>query len=98
MVDGVRAQHLEIDQKWDRVIDVGLRRLVYGSLAGGVAALILFRKLQSNSCEAHHPLEIKYQDLHARIFTLSNGPTLIITYLSLECNSCIQDDVQVRRP
>ena len=45
MVDGVRAQHLEIDQKWDRVIDVGLRRLVYGSLAGGVAALILFRKL-----------------------------------------------------
>ena len=32
-----------IDEKWDAAIDTSLRRVVYGSLAGGVAALMLFR-------------------------------------------------------
>ena len=33
-----------IDAKWDTAIDTTLRRVVYGSLAGGVAALLLFRE------------------------------------------------------
>ena len=34
-------KELHIDEKWDRLIDVSLRRVVYGSLAGGVFALAL---------------------------------------------------------
>lgn len=32
-----------LDEKWDHLLDLGLRRLVYGSLAGGLAALVLMR-------------------------------------------------------
>jgi len=38
-----RPSHYYIDEKWDAAIDTALRRVVYGSLAGGVAALLLFR-------------------------------------------------------
>ena len=31
-------------QAWDSALDVALRRTVYGALAGGVAALLLFRE------------------------------------------------------
>lgn len=35
--------HSYIDEKWDAALDVTLRRVVYGSMAGGLAALVLFR-------------------------------------------------------
>lgn len=34
---------IAFDEKWDRLIDTSLRRLVYGTLAGGVVALSLLR-------------------------------------------------------
>lgn len=39
-----RPQEFYIDAKWDKVIDTGLRRTVYGAAAGGLAALVLFRE------------------------------------------------------
>ena len=45
MVEGSsKPSHYYIDEKWDAAIDTTLRRVVYGSLVGGVAALMLFRK------------------------------------------------------
>ena len=38
-----------IDEKWDSAIDTMLRRLVYGSMAGGLAAVILFREYDDNA-------------------------------------------------
>lgn len=35
--------HIYIDEKWDATIDTTLRRVVYGTMAGGLAALTLFR-------------------------------------------------------
>ncbi|KAK9811027.1 hypothetical protein WJX73_007573 [Symbiochloris irregularis] len=43
MSNGERPKELYIDEKWDHAIDIGLRRVVYGTLAGGAAALLLFR-------------------------------------------------------
>ncbi|GBF90855.1 hypothetical protein Rsub_03709 [Raphidocelis subcapitata] len=40
---GSLPPELEFDEKWDRLIDLSLRRVVYGTLAGGVAALVLLR-------------------------------------------------------
>jgi len=37
------GSHSYIDEKWDAALDVTLRRVVYGSMAGGLAALVLFR-------------------------------------------------------
>ncbi|KAI8463118.1 MAG: hypothetical protein J3K34DRAFT_445137 [Monoraphidium minutum] len=34
---------IAFDEKWDRLIDTSLRRVVYGTLAGGLAALALLR-------------------------------------------------------
>ena len=39
-----RPQEFYIDAKWDKVIDTGLRRTVYGACAGGVLALVIFRE------------------------------------------------------
>lgn len=41
---GEHPKELYIDEKWDRFVDVSLRRIVYGTLIGGAAALVLFRK------------------------------------------------------
>ncbi|CAM6017038.1 unnamed protein product [Sphagnum balticum] len=38
-----RPAQLQLDQQWDACIDLTLRRFVYGSLAGGASALLLFR-------------------------------------------------------
>jgi len=38
-----RPEALTLDEKWDRTIDLLLRRSVYGGLAGATAALLLFR-------------------------------------------------------
>jgi hypothetical protein len=34
---------IQFDEKWDRLVDVTLRRVVYGTLIGGAAALTLLR-------------------------------------------------------
>ena len=39
-----RPPELSMDAKWEAAIDLTLRRLVYGSLAGGAAGLMLFRE------------------------------------------------------
>jgi hypothetical protein len=39
-----RPSHFYIDEKWDAALDSTLRKVVYGSLAGGAAALLLFRE------------------------------------------------------
>jgi hypothetical protein len=39
-----RPKEFDMDEKWDKVVDTFLRRAVYGTLAGGVAGLLLFRK------------------------------------------------------
>jgi hypothetical protein len=38
-----RPAELYIDEKWDRFLDLTLRRTVYGALLGGAAALALLR-------------------------------------------------------
>lgn len=38
-----RPPQLDYAQKWDAAMDITLRRLVYGSLAGAASALLLFR-------------------------------------------------------
>jgi hypothetical protein len=38
-----RPPELSMDAKWEASIDLTLRRLVYGSIAGGAAGLLLFR-------------------------------------------------------
>ena len=38
-----RPPELSMEAKWEAAIDLTLRRLVYGSLAGGAAGLMLFR-------------------------------------------------------
>lgn len=34
---------LQLDEKWDKFIDLSLRRVVYGTLAGSLAALTILR-------------------------------------------------------
>lgn len=36
-------KELFVDEKWDKFIDLSLRRTVYGTLAGGLLALTVFR-------------------------------------------------------
>eukprot|EP00898_Chlorokybus_atmophyticus_P000783 jgi/Chlat1/1705/Chrsp127S01960 len=38
-----------VDEQWDKCIDLTLRRTVYGSLAGGLAALLLFRRASTRA-------------------------------------------------
>ena len=39
-----RPAELYLDEKWDQAIDLALRRVVYGGLAGGAAGFFLFGK------------------------------------------------------
>ncbi len=41
-------KHYYIDERYDKCIDLSLRRVVYGGLAGALAALVLF----SECCSA----------------------------------------------
>ncbi len=45
-----RPKELYIDEKWDKCIDLMVRRTVYGTLAGGAAALLLLRELAASLC------------------------------------------------
>lgn len=36
------GSHYYIDEKWDAALDSTLRKVVYGSLAGGITAMVLF--------------------------------------------------------
>ena len=38
-----RPEEYYISDKWDKCTDLAIRRIVYGTLGGGAAALILFR-------------------------------------------------------
>ena len=49
-MSGERPQEFCINEKWDACIDLALRRIVYGTLGGGAAALILFSELL---CHTH---------------------------------------------
>ena len=49
-MSGEMPQEFYINDKWDACIDLALRRIVYGTLGGGAAALILFSELL---CHAH---------------------------------------------
>ena len=42
---GKAPAELQIDERWDRAIDLTVRRVVYGALAGGVAAVLLAREM-----------------------------------------------------
>ena len=44
MADKARPAEFDLDKKWDKVIDLSLRRIVYGSLAAGLISLVLFSK------------------------------------------------------
>ncbi|KAK9909271.1 hypothetical protein WJX75_009880 [Coccomyxa subellipsoidea] len=43
MANSERPPEFYINKKWDKCIDLALRRVVYGTLGGGAVALILFR-------------------------------------------------------
>ena len=45
-----RPKELYIDEKWDKCIDLMVRRTVYGTLAGGAAALLLLREWLHHGC------------------------------------------------
>ena len=45
MTDKGRPAEFDLDKKWDKVIDLSLRRIVYGSLAAGLTSLVLFSEL-----------------------------------------------------
>ena len=47
-----RPKELYIDEKWDKCIDLMVRRTVYGTLAGGAAALLLLRELAASLCSS----------------------------------------------
>lgn len=42
-------RELYIDAKWDKFIDLSLRRVVYGSLVGGAVAVLLLRGPQTRT-------------------------------------------------
>lgn len=39
-----KPPELELDARWDRLLDLSLRRLAYGVTLGGVTGLVLFRE------------------------------------------------------
>ncbi len=49
MANSERPPEFYINEKWDKCIDLTLRRVVYGTLGGGAVALILFSKSLSRS-------------------------------------------------
>jgi hypothetical protein len=42
--DTMPASELKIADKWDYAIETGIKRTVYGTVAAGVVAVLLFRK------------------------------------------------------
>ena len=55
-----RPPELSMDAKWEAAIDLTLRRLMYGSLAGGAAGLLLFRASKASfPCFSPPPLVLQ---------------------------------------
>ena len=48
---GEAPKHYYIDERYDKCIDLFLRRIVYGGLAGGLAALVLFSESRLPSAQ-----------------------------------------------
>lgn len=44
---------LHLDDRWDRLLDLSLRRLCYGTFSGGLAALLLFSELPIGALRLH---------------------------------------------
>ena len=63
MSDKEKPKQFTIDEKWDKIIDLSLRRVVYGTLAGGLAGLVLFREpplaLAASTDSLHMPLYLQ---------------------------------------
>lgn len=49
---GRRPAEYYIDEKWDKCIDLTLRRVTYSSLAAGAVAIVLLSKLLMAACIA----------------------------------------------
>lgn len=60
--------HYYIDEKWDAAIDTTLRRVVYGSLVGGILALTLFSTLLVSSSPYILPFITIYQYQYELLF------------------------------
>ena len=58
MSEKERPKQFTIDEKWDKIIDLSLRRVVYGTLAGGLAGLVLFREAPLNLAASSDPLHL----------------------------------------
>lgn len=41
---------LKVADKWDSALEQGIKRTAYGTIAGGVLALLLFRRLEACTC------------------------------------------------
>ena len=65
MADKPRPAEYDLDKKWDRVIDLGLRRIVYGSLAAGITSLILFS--ETSNCQIHPKPQHAYSQKHFNV-------------------------------
>lgn len=52
---GRRPAEYYIDEKWDKCIDLTLRRVTYSSLAAGAVALVLLSELASLQLVLHSP-------------------------------------------
>ncbi len=39
-----RPEELHLDEKWDKAVDITLRRAVYGSIVGVASGLLFFRE------------------------------------------------------
>ena len=55
MSEGERPAELYVDAKWDRFIDITLRRCAYGAAGGAAAALTLFSTCPVDVPTVHDP-------------------------------------------
>ena len=53
-MSGDRPKEFYISDKWDKCTDLAIRRVVYGTLGGTAAALILFRRHPTAANGSHH--------------------------------------------
>lgn len=49
-MEGERPSQLSLDEKWDKIIDLSLRRVVYSGAVGALTGLLLTSKDLSTLC------------------------------------------------